>query len=374
MKKLFVIAGEPSGDVLGSAIIRGLRRLRPDLHYIGIGGPLMEQEGGFNSLVPLETLSHMGLWNIIKNLPQLRSVLNGTFDAIQAQQPSGLLTIDSPEFSLRLSRRVRNIPRIHCNPPTVWAWRPGRARRLAKYTDHILSLFPFEADYFKHMSYTFVGHPVCEMPLGKAKDFWIQHKIEPSSMLALLPGSRLQEIKRLMPIFLKTLERLQKILPYLQAFIACPPSLKQAITDFAPPCPIITDEQEKRNAFAASKLALCASGSVTLELAKQDTPMIIVYQVAPLTGWFLKKMISIPYVGLINILAYFQRTSVCVPECLQENCTPDVLTAKVLDLLTDPHILHQQRMQFYKVLPYISTEQSFEDASATAIARILDQA
>ncbi len=365
--RLFVIAGEPSGDMIGAAIIQGLRQLYPFLTYEGIGGPLMEEQGHFRSLVPLSALSHMGLWAIVRHFPSLRRIFYQTLKSIEASSAVGLLTIDSPEFCLRISRRVRSIPRIHCVPPAVWAWRPKRATSLMPYaTDHILSLFPFEAPYFEHMNYTFIGHPVSDVPLGDKDRFWRTYGPE-RPMLCLLPGSREREVRTFLPVFLDSARLLKRQNPDLFVVIVCPMSMKGLARALAPDSLILTQEQDKRDVFAAATVALAASGTVTLELAVHGTPMVIGYQVPRLTGWVIKQLASVRSVGLINIVA----GDPFVPECLQENFTPEKLAQEVSLLFHDQAQRTLQRLRSAQAIACLKAEQAFHQVSAQTIGSVL---
>lgn len=366
--RLFVIAGEPSGDMIGAAIIQGLRQLYPFLTYEGIGGPLMEEQGQFCSLIPLTALSHMGVWAIVRNFPSLRNIFYRTLSAIESSQPKGLLTIDSPEFCLRIGKRIRSIPRIHCVPPAVWAWRPKRATSVMPYaTDHILSLFPFEEPYFRHMSYTFIGHPVMSTPLGNKDRFWDKHGPE-RPLLCLLPGSREREIRNFLPVFLETARRLKLKNPDLLVAIVCPLSMKALVRTLAPDSLIFTQEQDKRDIFAAAAVALAASGTVTLELAVHGTPMVIGYRVPALTGWMIKRLAHVHSVGLINIVA----GEPFIPECLQENFTPEKLTHEVSLLLYDEAHRTSQCARSRQVVACLQAEHPFHRASAHTIGSILN--
>lgn len=352
--------------MVGESILRGLRQRFPHLSYTGIGGPRMEEAGSFHSLVPLSSLSHMGLWAIIKNLPALSRIFYSTLVAIRQQKPVGLLTIDAPEFCLRLSRRISEIPRIHCVAPAVWAWRPRRALTMSRATDHVLSLFPFEAPYFSHMPYTFVGHPVLERPPGCAAAFWQIHGQE-RPLLCLLPGSREQEIRKFLPVFVQTLEQIQSKNPEVYGVIVSPSALEPLVRMLAPHVPILVGEQEKSHAFAAATLALAASGTVTLELALHGTPMVLGYRVPRLTAWMIRRLIHVSSVGLINIVA----REPLVPECLQDRFTPEILCQEVRTLLHNPMLRQAQREKTTQALDSLRTYAPFSTFAAQTIGEIL---
>lgn len=369
---LFVIAGEASGDMVGQEIIRGLSKKFPKLCYSGIGGPYMEKEGNFTSIVPFSTFSHLGLGYVIKNLPTLLRILNFTVKEIYHQKPVGLLTIDCPEFCLRVSRRIKSIPRIHCIAPAVWAWRPNRAKVLQNSTDLLLSLFPFEAPYFSHMPYAFVGHPVFNRPTGCADQFWFSYgNGAKRPLLCLLPGSREREIRQFLPVFLETTKRIQKECPGVHVVITTTPTMRDLVQTYTSEFPIIQDEQEKSNAFAATTVALAASGTVSLELAFHGTPMIIGYQVPKFTGWILRRLLSVSSVALINIVGKADGLDAFVPECLQKDFNADVLSHETLELLTNFDKREYQKKQSLKAIKPLKGTAPFGELCANIIGSFL---
>jgi lipid-A-disaccharide synthase len=362
---LFVIAGEPSGDLLGESILKALRQQFPHLTIAGVGGPRMEQAGAFQSLLPFSSLSLMGL-SLLKALPSLWRQLRFVRKKVKELKPIGLLTIDCPEFSLRVSRHVVGIPRIHCVAPSVWAWRPGRAKRLPRDTDVLLSLFPFEAPYFTHMPYAFVGHPVFERPAGCAKRFWSEQG-EKRPLLCLLPGSRESEIRSFLPIFLDTFLRLKATFPQLHGVIACPLSLKKLAQTLAPGFPMVWDEQQKSDLFAAATVALAASGTVSLELAHHGTPMVIGYRVSKLTEWIARSLLRLSCVSLINIVG----KEAIVPECLQQDFNSTRLAQEIAFLLEHPEQRMIQQKKATLALQSMASTPSFSKGAAYEIAKIL---
>jgi lipid-A-disaccharide synthase len=363
---LFVIAGESSADVVGESLINGMKERFPYLTYTGIGGPRMEAAGKFRSLFPFSHLSHIGITAVIKNLRSLNRCLKETIRAISETQPVGLLTIDCPEFCLRVSKRIKNIPRIHCIPPAVWAWRARRARTMHRATDYILSLFPFEAPYFSHMPYAFVGHPVWNQRLGHAHRFWQEQQTTPQLSLALLPGSRRQEITKFLPVFLKAAAHLRNYYPNLYIFIVTTETMKDLIAQMAPHYPIVV--HNKSHALAAATVALSASGTVSLELALHGVPMVIGYQIGPISGWIAKKIITLPYVSLINIVAGQK----IVPECLQENFKSFILAQEIKYLLDHPDARETQKKLTLHALRALQTETPFSNLCAQHIGKFLN--
>ncbi len=349
MRRLFLLAGEPSGDRLGAALMAGLRELAPDIVLDGVGGPEM-QAAGLQSLFPMEELSVMGLAEVLPRYPALRRRLHQAAEAVTAMAPDALLTIDSPDFSLRLARLARkanpSLATIHYVAPSVWAWRPGRAAKMGRVIDHVLALLPFEPPYMEAAGMTcdFVGHPVVAEPQAgpdEAADFRTRHGIAAEAPLVLtLPGSRASEVTRLAPRFGETLRLLAAHLPGLRAVVPTVPHLADRVAELTagwPGEPVVLDPRrdppgEKRAAFAAADVALAASGTVSLELAAAGLPMVIGYDMAPLSWAIMKRMVRIDTVTLVNLVS----ESRAVPDFLGPACRPAPMAGALHTLLADP--------------------------------------
>jgi lipid-A-disaccharide synthase len=357
-RSIFLIAGEASGDILGSGLMRALRAMRPDVAFYGVGGRKMIVEG-LDSLFPMEELSIMGIFEVLPKLPRLISLINRTTREIERLKPDAVVTIDSPDFCFRVIKKLKSrgvkVPCIHYVAPSVWAWRPGRAAKVAKFLDHLLTLLPFEPPYFEAhgLGATFVGHPVVErMEMrGDGARFRLKHRLRPEQpILALLPGSRVTVLSRLLGLFCETADIVLRSKPDTVVVIPTLPHLKETIDRFftgkgVNPI-LIYDEEEKFDAFAASTVAVAASGTVSLELALTDTPHIIAYRVGPVSAFLAKQLIKTPYVNLVNIL--LQRPA--VPELLLENCAPGPMSAEVLRLMGDKGARAAQLMDFREAL------------------------
>ncbi len=343
--KLFLIAGEPSGDALGAALMGGLATLVPQVRFEGVGGPLM-QAAGLTSLFPMEELSVMGIAEV---LPKYRALMRRVVQTAQAAgtaEPAALITIDSPDFCLRVARRARalrpGLRTIHYVAPTVWAWRPGRAAHMAEVIDHVLALFPFEPPYMTAAGMTcdFVGHPVAAEPVAspqQAAGFRAAHGIAADAPLVLaLPGSRRGEVSRLAPVFGETLHRLVADLPDLRVVVptvrGVAGQVRSAAADW-PGAALVLDPAlppaEKRAAFAAADVALAASGTVSLELAASATPMVIGYTMNWLSRRIIGAMLRVDTVTLVNLVSETR----AVPEFLGAQCRADRLAPALLALL-----------------------------------------
>lgn len=343
--KLFLIAGEPSGDALGAALMAGLKALAPDLSFQGVGGPLMAAEG-LESLFPMEELSVMGLLEILPKYTHLKRRIRQTAEAITTAAPDALITIDSPDFCLRVARLVRAARpaqrTIHYVAPTVWAWRPGRAAKMAPVIDHVLALFPFEPPLMEAagMGCSFVGHPVVAQPRAtkaEAAAFREDHAIGPEQPLLLcLPGSRRGEVTRLLPRFADAIGLLRARHPGLRVVIptvrGVAPLVRELTAHWPDPPLVLEGAADKRAAFAAATLALAASGTVSLELAANRVPMVIAHDFNRLTWWLMKRAALIDTVTLVNIVSETR----AVPEFLGPACQPARIAQALDQLLTDP--------------------------------------
>ncbi len=357
MTLVYLIAGEESGDVLGARLMAALKSARPGITFAGIGGPRMQAEG-LAPLFPQKELAVMGLLEVLPRILQLRARLRQTIADILARRPAVLVTIDSPGFTLRVLRALsgHGIPRAHYVAPQAWAWREGRVKHFPGLWEELLCLLPFEPAFFaRHgLAARFVGHPVLEAGLdqGNAARFRAAHALAPEQRVVIvMPGSRRSEVGRLLPIFGETLQRLSARIPGLVPVVPVAHSVAETVraaTAAWPTRPIlVSDTAEKHDAFAAAAqepmgAALVKSGTSTLELALAGVPMVVAYRMNPISGAIAKRLVKIPFAGLVNLLAGRE----VAPELLQDNCTPPRLEAALGRLLTDPMEAAAQRMAF----------------------------
>ena len=349
--KVFLIAGEASGDALGAALMAGMKALAPGVEFHGVGGPKMEAEG-LQSLFPMEELSVMGLIEVLPKYRQLKRRIAETAHAVTALKPDALITIDSPDFCLRVARLVRAADPgqfvTHYVAPTVWAWRPGRAAKMAGVVDHVLALFPFEPPYMEAagMSCDFVGHPVVAERRGTADEaaaFRDTHAIGPDQpVLLCLPGSRKGEVSRLAPRFEEAIARLRDREPDLRVVLPTVKGVAGLVRDLAARwkvAPLVVETAEdKRAAFAAADLALAASGTVSLELAANHVPMVIAHDFNRLTWWMMKRAALIDTVTLVNIVSDTR----AVPEYLGPACQPGPIANALMALIDDKDARERQ--------------------------------
>ena len=334
--RVFLIAGEPSGDRLGAALMAGLRALHADVVFSGVGGALMQAQG-LHSLFPMEELSVMGIAEVLPKYRQLKRRIAQTAEAALAASPSVMISIDSPDFCLRVAKRVKaqrpDLPTVHYVAPSVWAWRPKRAGKMARVIDHVLALLPFEPPLMRAagMSCDFVGHPVVAEALATPEERALMAGEGP--LILALPGSRRGEVTRLAPVIAEVLAQIKVVYPAARVALPTVRGVADLVTDLSRDWPIvpqiIQDPALKRAAFAAADVAIAASGTVSLELAANGCPMVIAYDMHPLTLWLMRRAALIDTVTLVNLVS---QTRV-VPEFIGANCRADLIAPAVLALL-----------------------------------------
>lgn len=345
----FMIAGEASGDLLGARLMAALKKFTGGhVRFAGIGGPRMQAEG-IDLLFPQAELAHFGLFELIRHVPHLLRRIRQTAEEIKRVKPQALITIDAPDFCFRVAKKVRteDLSLIHYVAPTVWAWREGRARKVAQFLDHLLVLLPFEPPYFtkEGLDCTFVGHSIVESGAdkGKVSRFYERHNVPASvPLLTVLPGSRMSEVSRLLPIFGETLKLLQARHPELQVVLPTIPHLRQYVSQHTKNWPVpvllLEGDEEKYDGFAASRAALACSGTVAIELALARLPSVIAYQISSLTYYLYRHLIKVRFANLVNIM----HDRMVVPEFLQLDCTPEKLAAAIDDLLSHDDVRKEQ--------------------------------
>lgn len=362
-RKFFLIATEESGDRLGAHLMKVLRqRLGDAVRFEGVGGQSMAREG-LVSLFPIEDLSIIGLAAVIKQLPKVLRLIRETAAAAIRAQPDILVIIDSPDFTHRVARRVRardpSIPIIDYVSPSVWAWRPGRARAMRAYVDHVLALLPFEPEEYRKLQgppCTYVGHPLTEQ-LSTLRPGAEEQKRRDTAppVLLLLPGSRRSEIRHHMAVFGETLDRLQAegvaFEPVLPTMSHLQEAVTQALKGWKVAPRVVIGEQEKRAAFRIAHAALAKSGTVTLELALAGVPMVTAYRAGALEARIVRSLVQVNSVILANLVIGEN----VVPEFIQQDCTPEKLAPALSETLTDSRQRRRQLAAFAKLDDIMST-------------------
>jgi lipid-A-disaccharide synthase len=362
-RKIFLIATEESGDRLGANLMKVLRqRLGGAVRFEGVGGRSMAQEG-LVSLFPVEELSIMGFTAVMRRLPRILRRIRETGDALIAASPDILIIIDSPDFTHRVARRVRasnpEISIIDYVSPSVWAWRPGRARAMLAYIDHVLALLPFEPEEYRKLRgppCTYIGHPLIEQvqTLRPSPDEQRRRDEQPPVLL-VLPGSRSSEIRHHMAVFGETLGLLkaqgisfEPILPTMPHLLD---AVRAGIAGWSVQPRVVVGEPGKKAAFRIARAAFAKSGTVTLELALAGVPMIGAYKAGPIEMWIVLHAIRVPSVILANLVIGEN----VVPEFLQRHATADQLVPALRDVLSDTPLRHRQVEAFARLDQIMST-------------------
>lgn len=344
---VYIVAGEASGDVLGAGVMRSLKKMTGGrVRFAGVGGDRMAAEG-LTSLFPISEMAVLGVFEILPHAPKLLWRISQTVDNILELQPDVLLTVDSKAFNLRVQKRLYKrraagqdirFPLLHMVAPTVWAWRPGRAKAISKFLDELLVLFPFEPSYFEEhgLKTRFVGHPASVQPDGDGARLRARTRIPPKApVLGVLPGSRPGEVRRLLPSFGETVSRLAPRYPNLRVLIPTVPGVTEIVREGVKSWPlqpvILENAEDKYDAFSAMNVALAASGTVTLELALAGVPTVVGYKVNPLSVPIGRMLVNMEAVVLAN---WILKRSV-QPFFMQHNCTPDSLTVAVARMFDD---------------------------------------
>ena len=379
--KIYLIAGEPSGDALGARLMRALKtKTDNNVEFFGIGGDTMEKEG-LTSLFDISELAIMGLCEVIPSIPKVLKRIKQTVNNIVDVHPDVVISIDSWSFGSRVQKKLRalklGIPQVHYVAPQVWAWKKKRAKTMYKYVDHLLTLLPQEPKYFTPygLETTFVGHPVIESPVvnGDESKFRKKYNIaENQKIICLLPGSRHNEVAKLLPTFLEAAKQLKQQHDELMFVIPTVKTVADRVKNLVKDCPlpilIVEGEEDRHNAMSAAAAAIAASGTVALELAIANVPHIIGYKVAPLTAILAKRFLHIQFVNLSNILIGRE----IVPELLQENCQPATIVHYINRFLEKDNLYRYQQEGFKKVQKTLGLgEQKPSEKAADVILELI---
>lgn len=355
--KIYLVAGEPSGDLLASALMKAIAAREPRAEFCGVGGESMAAMG-FSSLFDISDISVMGIFEVLPRLPLIHKRLRQTAEDIVARQPDVIVTVDSWGFAsallTRLRRRGVRIPMVHYVAPQVWAWKKGRAKNVARLVDRLMTLLPDEGRYFEKygLRCDFVGHPVVERMAGMQFDtagFRRENGIPPAAtVITLLPGSRRSEIKRLLPVLRGAVERLEAddLFVVVPTVTAVEPIVHKGLEGFSVPMRVVSGAQDRYNAFKTSAIALAKSGTVSLELAAVGVPHLIAYSFNPLTNLVARLLVKTRFANLINIIAGRE----IIPEFLLGNCRPEPIAACAEHLLQSPASAEKQVAEAQEIL------------------------
>ena len=385
--RIFLMAGEPSGDRLGAALMAGITEITGRAEFIGVGGPEMESRG-LDSIFDYTELSVMGFAEVVPKLPRLLSLLGQTGRAASESGADAVVTVDSPDFCLRLARRIKRagspMPIVHYVAPSLWAWRPGRAAAIAKSVDHVLALLPFEPEFLegKGIESTFVGHPTVaspEVPPDQVAALRSELGIaEGQPVLAVLPGSRRSEINVLEPVFRQAVSQFLERRPDYAVIVPAAPAVSELLAarigGWPPGVHLLSAagrtsgraETRKLAAFRMADIALAASGSVVLELALTDTPMVAAYDMKWLSRQLVASMLQVDTVNLVNLVVGDR----VVPELLGSRCRPEAILAQLLEIADAGPARERQCASFRTALELLGKGQ--EDPGLRAARAVLD--
>jgi lipid-A-disaccharide synthase len=372
--KVFISAIEPSSDMLGAELMQSLKKKHPHIEFQGLGGPQMRQQG-LISLFPTQELALMGFAEVLPKLWMILKRIQQTVQMIRQYQPDMVLTLDGLSFHNRVVKKLQDL-RPHTSfiqyvAPAVWAWKPSRAKKIAKLYDQLLVIFPFEPPYFEQegLKTQFVGHPV----LKRIKPQKIQQLSTPH--IILLPGSRLQEVTRHLPIFLEAAQKIAAELPNCQFTLPTIPDLQASIETLIRTSPVsikvITEPHEKYLHFQQSSFAIAASGSVSLELAVCGLPALISYRVSSLTYQIAKRLARVNYICMVNILL----NRLLVPELIQDDCNASLIAETTLAYLKNSEKLTEIKSGYQAVLTKLAAPKykNPSDYAAEIIYNTLNQ-
>ena len=367
MKKIFVLTGEPSGDKLASKVITQLKNSTSDIEYLSVGGEHLKALG-IKSLYDLSEVTYLGFTRVLLNIFKIKKKINDTVKDIIKFKPDILFSVDSPDFTLRVAKKVKkknpNIKTIHFVAPQVWVWREKRIKQLKSFLDHVLLLFPFEKKYFdkEGIQSTFTGHPLLDEH-DRSKIDMSQIIKDNKKIFSVYPGSRLSEINILTPIlfeFVKKMNVKYKDLFYVFHSTAEHVHLVQnlLLKEGFKNCGAVGDEKIKTHILKSSIFAVVKSGTVSLEICNAKIPSIIIYKMGMINFFIVKMLVKVKFANLINIAANEE----IIPELLQSNCNPTDIYNTVDSLLSDKQAINKQVMKSQKIIENFRTERSTEIA------------
>jgi len=376
MKKIFILTGEPSGDKLASTVISKMKKSNTNIEYSCVGGPHLNSLG-IQSIFDLKEITYMGFTSVLLNIFKIKNKINITVDEIIKFNPDILFSVDSPDFTLRVAKRVKkinnNIKTIHYVAPQVWIWREGRVKKFKKFIDHILLLFNFEKKYFdkENITNTFVGHPLLENNT-KSKIDLSSLISKDKKIISIFPGSRNSETNILLPIlsdFIKLMNKKSNIYNFI--FHATVENrelissfLKNKLIDNAQ---VISDENIKTQILSSSIFAVVKSGTVSLEICNANIPSIIIYKINMINYLIMKLLVNVKFANIINII----NNKEIIPELLQSECNAKEIYNSVNYLLNHPNLLKSQIEDINKTLKNIKSETSSSEKVSTILSQYL---
>jgi len=374
-KKIFVLTGEPSGDKLASKVIAKLKSSKPDIEYLSVGGEHLKALG-IESIYDLREITYLGFTKVLLNLFKIKKKINKTVDKIIEFNPDILFSVDSPDFTLRVAKKVKKlksgIKTIHFVAPQVWVWREHRVKQLKSFLDHILLLFPFEKKYFdkENIQSTFTGHPLLE-DQEKSKIDIGQVIKKDKKIFSIYPGSRISEINVLMPILFKFVKLMNE--KYSDIFFIFHSTIEHSeliknllLKERFENCEVISDEKIKSDILKKSIFAVAKSGTISLEICNAKVPSVIIYKMSKINFFIIKNLVKVKSPNIINIAADEE----VIPELLQSKCNPNAIFKTVDKLLNDKNTLEKQITKSQEIISNFKKEKSSEIASAVLLNQL----
>ena len=374
-KKIFVLTGEPSGDKLASKVITKLKSSKPDIEYLSVGGEHLKALG-IESIYDLREITYLGFTKVLLNLFKIKKKINETVDKIIEFNPDILFSVDSPDFTLRVAKKVKklksSIKTIHFVAPQVWVWREHRVKQLKSFLDHALLLFPFEKKYFdkENIQSTFTGHPLLE-DQEKSKIDISQIIKKDKKIFSIYPGSRISEINVLMPILFKFVKLMNE--KYSDIFFIFHSTIEHSVLiknfllkEKFENCDVISDEKIKSDILKKSIFAVAKSGTISLEICNAKVPSVIIYKMSKINFFIIKNLVKVKSPNIINIAADEE----IIPELLQSKCNPKDIFKTVDKLLNDKNILEKQIAKSQEIINNFKKGNSSEIASAVLLNQL----
>ena len=376
MKKIFIVTGEPSGDKIASSVISKLKKINPDIQYLSVGGTHL-QSLGIKTIFDLKDITYLGFTSVLFNIFKIKKRINTTVEEIIRFEPDILFTVDSPDFTLRVSERVKeinkNIKTIHYVAPQVWVWRKNRVKKMKKFIDHILLLFDFEKKYFdeENIDNTFVGHPLLQNQyIGKT--FLNNLILKDKKIISLFPGSRNSETNVLLPILIDFIKLMNAKSSDFSFVFHATASNKNFIIDKVKDynidnVDIISDENIKLQTLTKSIFAVSKSGTISLQICNANIPSIIIYKLNFINFMIFKFLINVKFANIINII----NDREVIPELLQNECNPNEIYRSVSYLLKNPELIKEQLATCKKTIDNIRSRTSSAEESALVLTQYL---
>ena len=372
MKKIFILTGEPSGDKLASKVIAKVKSSMSDIEFLSVGGEHLNSLG-IKSLYDLEEVTYLGFTKVLLNVFKIKKKINETVSRIIEFNPDILFSVDSPDFTLRVAKKVKrlkpNIKTIHFVSPKVYVWRENRVKHLKTFLDHILLLFPFEKKYFdkENVNSTFTGHPLLEEQ-GKSKIDLSSIIQKGKKIFSIYPGSRLSEINVLSPILFEFIQLMNEKYKDMLFILHSTSEYKQLIQNLLSAegfmnCEVVSDEKIKSQLLKQSMFAVAKSGTISLEICNAKIPSIIIYKMNKINFFIVKALVKVKFANIINIAADEE----VIPELLQSKCNSKSIFNTVEGLLNDQQALEKQVSKTQKIISKFKTDKSSEIASSVLL-------